>query len=70
MGMLKQGDFVKISSHGERFWVEVMHEHEVAGVWSGRVNNDLITAPYKLGDEIQFNEKEVMERFYDTQNRR
>lgn len=62
---IKRGDFVKIrrehESSAERFWVEVLFEHDIPKVFEGRVNNNLIVCPYKLGDSISFTKEEVLE---------
>lgn len=54
------GDFVKIVRDGERFWIEVTGTHD-DGSRMGRVNNNCVVAPYKLGDEIRFKDDEVID---------
>lgn len=53
------GDFVKVRSHGERFWCEVTGKDD-EGI-QGKVNNNLIIAPYKLGDTIGILPEEIIE---------
>lgn len=48
---MKQGDFVKISREGERFWCELLDKHET-GHWRARINNHLITNKLQFGQEI------------------
>lgn len=62
-----KGSLVKIRRNGERFWVEVLHEHDQPGIFSGRVNNHLIANPEKFGDEIHFSKDEVMDVFDEGQ---
>ena len=66
---ITKGNLVKIRRNGERFWVEVLHEHDQPGIFSGRVNNYLIANPEKFGDEIQFSRDEVIEVFSQDQFR-
>jgi uncharacterized protein YegJ (DUF2314 family) len=49
---IEVGDFVKVRSHGERFWCIVTGFSDVGIV--GKVNNHLIAAPYEFGQEIGF----------------
>lgn len=53
------GDFVKVRSHGERFWCEVLGKDD-AGVLV-RVNNHLLCAPYKFGEAISIEEKDILD---------
>ena len=55
----KQGDYVKIVRHGERFWVQVIGSSD-EHYFVGRVNNHLEVAPYSFGDEIPFDDAEVI----------
>lgn len=57
---IKRGDFVKIVRDGERFWVEVTGMHD-DGSRAGRVNNHLLVAPYRFGEDIRFVDDEVLQ---------
>lgn len=51
--------WVKIVRNGERFWLrEVRTEN---GVRSGVVDNELMVAPYKMGQRIEFQDAEVVD---------
>jgi len=46
------GDFVRVCTDDERFWVEVVAVEN--GIITGRVDNDLITRRLKYNDIISF----------------
>ena len=54
------GDFVKIRRDSERFWLEVRGSIE-PGFYLGRVNNNLVSAPYEFGEDISFQASEVID---------
>ena len=58
--ILPVGGIVKIRSHGERFWCIVVGQHD-DGSYQVKVNNDLIVAPYKFGDEIRIEKKDIID---------
>lgn len=59
---LKPGDWVKLSTPGERFWVRVSGFE--GRKWFGQVASDLITSDLKLGDTLQFYRKNIYDIEY------
>lgn len=59
MQELKIGDYAKVRSHGERFWVIIEGKSDTGYV--GKVNNHLINAPFKFGQSIGIEAKDVLE---------
>lgn len=57
---LRPGDFVKVCSGGERFWVvltKIMPGHML----QGKVNNDITHPGLRRGDVIQFSTANVFD---------
>ena len=52
--------WVKISRDGERFWLREIRT-EGDGTKTGVVDNELLVAPYKRGERIEFREAEVID---------
>lgn len=58
------GALVKIRSHGERFWCSIQGMHD-DGSYVGKVNNDLLVAPYKFGEEVRITIDDVIDVWVD-----
>jgi hypothetical protein len=58
------GTLVKIRSHGERFWCGIIGMHD-DGSYQARVNNDLLVAPFKFGEEIRIELKDILDVWVD-----
>jgi hypothetical protein len=54
------GDWVKVGALGERFWFFVNTVH-TDGILSASVDNDLVSCPWTVGDEVTFHERNVVE---------
>jgi hypothetical protein len=54
---LIEGQEIKISRNGERFWVRLISLAKIRG--KGIVLNNLINNPYKYGDPITFKISEI-----------
>ncbi len=59
MKELSIGDYAKVRSHGERFWVIIEGKSDVGYV--GKVNNHLVNAPYQFGQSIGIEEKDIIQ---------
>jgi hypothetical protein len=67
---LVPGDFAKLLfkfsqpnrelPDGERMWVQIMGRHEECGHWVGRLSNDPLHAPLKLGDDVEFGPEHIL----------
>ena len=56
------GSWVKVGVLGERFWCRVKSVRAgVTGVLVATVDNDLVSCPWKVGDEVTFQETNVLE---------
>lgn len=53
---------VKISRHGERFWVEIIHVTR-SKIYA-KVSNDVIFQPFSYGDMIVIDEDEILDYPY------
>lgn len=49
---------VKISRFAERFWLRDLRRDD-KGKWTGRVANELQSAPYQCGERIEFTDEET-----------
>lgn len=66
---LVEGDYAKLlfafprpnpnAPDAERMWVQIMGKHE-CGHWAGRLSNDPIYAPMKLGEDLEFGPEHVL----------
>jgi hypothetical protein len=66
---LVAGDYAKLlfafprpnrnSPDAERMWVQIMGRHE-CGHWVGRLSNDPLYAPIKLGEDLEFGPEHVL----------
>lgn len=66
---LEAGDYAKLlfkfeqpnphAPDGERMWVQIDGRHE-CGHYAGRLSNDPLYAPMKLGDEVEFGPEHVL----------
>lgn len=54
---IQPGDFIKVCTENERFWVEVISVED--GVITGRVDNDLITQTLRFNDVISLEPRHV-----------
>ena len=56
---VKPGDMVKLSLHGERFWVQVVKT--TGSRFVGRVNNRLLNPKLKYNDLVRFRSYHIYE---------
>jgi uncharacterized protein YegJ (DUF2314 family) len=56
---IQTGDFVKVRSHGERFWCIITGRGDTG--YTGTVNNNLVVAPYEFGQTIAIQEADIID---------